>query len=765
MMKQLGLNSAEEKAQNHIQTLNNDSSSTNKKIRAAEELSRLFYKDSKKPGLRVGELITAESPLTFIDHMDDTNPAIRRSMLNYLSSGVWGGDPTANKKLLNDIAIHNGIARLIGLLILNDSDKYIIHHTLTLLGYLADAHVDYSKAIQASGVISNVMLFLSDDFLSISATFTVNNIIKQAKDDSLQKENITKQMIQDINNTNGVQLLIDAFRRNVKGMSIYGTDVLCFLANDSDSRALIAACEGIDLFYQLLQAHDQEKNDFSRNRKLTITIEALRQFARYPEFHGLLAGINQTHIYALNTLKNRLRSQGNQAHMQAGIDEIITACKLTLNQPKQTILLPKNKKQIVSSTEPSHKQTPALIPQDRTITLAEFQLMTQQLEQLKPLTLADMSTLYKRLATDKAAESVFLEQQWILSNPNQAHYYQAMQTHFSELMVASLGIGSGYIEVKNSQASQVIGWICMAVSSAFPGASVATAVIQGGVSYLDKQYRQAFLSKVRVLGATVHEAEVLGEEVARFLVRAHVHAGTSLSAQKAEQDIVTLIRCILTAETPMVQNEPIALKLFQAIWGDSAYCIDPLLPTEVNHRPKPPRPPPPPPKTNTSTQISTSSTASLEQTQLKQQALLEQLQSKIEHLAPKHDVDRLAKKISALGDSPQNGGGQILMKPNQNDSQTESIRDKQRLASLESHVHETTAAILILQENNKEYEQKIAELESSLTPKKKTLPTSIMFFSNGPGLNNRNHKKKTEQEPPNTTNTTVSLFGFGKNST
>ena len=43
---------------------------------------------------------------------------------------------------------------------------------------------------------------------------------------------------------------------------------------------------------------------------------------------------------------------------------------------------------------------------------------------------------------DKEKETLLLEAQMILMDSNQRAYYQTLQTHLSELMVASLGIGS-----------------------------------------------------------------------------------------------------------------------------------------------------------------------------------------------------------------------------------------------------------------------------------------------------------------------------------
>ena len=93
--------------------------------------------------------------------------------------------------------------------------------------------------------------------------------------------------------------------------------------------------------------------------------------------------------------------------------------------------------------------------------------------------------LQSRISADQRSVQLFLEREAIQSNPIYAEYYSAIQAHFSGLMVASLGVASGYISVKNSQSTIVVDWVCTAVSSAFPGASLVTTGVNAGVKFLD----------------------------------------------------------------------------------------------------------------------------------------------------------------------------------------------------------------------------------------------------------------------------------------
>lgn len=101
--------------------------------------------------------------------------------------------------------------------------------------------------------------------------------------------------------------------------------------------------------------------------------------------------------------------------------------------------------------------------------------------------------------------------QAILRNHEQGAYYQTMQTHISELMVASLGIGSGYIDVNNSKGSKAVNWICRAISSAFPGASVATTIAGSGITYL---HIGVYLRKPYTIGGGVKLRLVIIEKEA-----------------------------------------------------------------------------------------------------------------------------------------------------------------------------------------------------------------------------------------------------------
>jgi len=188
----------------------------------------------------------------------------------------------------------------------------------------------------------------------------------------------------------------------------------------------------------------------------------------------------------------------------------------------------------------------------------------------------DAQFLQARITADKRKEALLIERQSILANPDMDAYYRAIQTHFSSLMVAALGVGSGYISVSQSMESKVADWIGQAISSAFPPAALPMSCFCMGAKYLDKHYREAFLAKIRVFGTTIKEAEELGEEVARLLVRSNFHAKLPISIQKADHDAKALIMAIVKAEPPIPRNQQTAEQLVRTILGDVNYCPDPL---------------------------------------------------------------------------------------------------------------------------------------------------------------------------------------------
>ena len=194
------------------------------------------------------------------------------------------------------------------------------------------------------------------------------------------------------------------------------------------------------------------------------------------------------------------------------------------------------------------------------------------------LSYEDGEVLQLHLAKYRKKEALLLERRTILSNPTWEAYYRAIQIHFSGLMVASLGIGSGYVQVSQSKKAKAFKYVASAIGFAFPThhVSVITSVASDAVNFLDVRARKDFLAKINVFGQTVTEAEILGEKVARFLLRSRVHAGNDISPEQADKDAEALIKAILQASEPIARNKSTAHKLLQMIFGDIPYCIDPL---------------------------------------------------------------------------------------------------------------------------------------------------------------------------------------------
>ncbi|MBP9726696.1 MAG: WD40 repeat domain-containing protein [Gammaproteobacteria bacterium] len=387
-----------------------------------------------------------------------------------------------------------------------------------------------------------------------------------------------------------------------------------------------------------------------------------------------------------------------------------------------------------------------------------LEVLEQQLATLQQrLALSNVTTSFStketamlraRAIQDQHDEELLLERRTIRLQCELEAYYQAIQTHFSALMVASLGIQSGYINVSRSQAATVVGWICTAISSAFPGASIATSAISSGVTYLDAQYREAFLGKLRLFGTTVADTEVLGEQVARLLVRVHVHAKTKPSLPQADKDAQAMIMAIVSANPPMVRNETTAETLVKAIFGNKNVCIDPLpyhaiqstLPSTPVKPPKPVRVvaaslvTPTEPITSMSTSSPNSPTIEalmrqLEEERRERQCLEEALSSHQERVAQQFQdtfsrtevasrkVAVLQEDIKKLKADKNSRGEQMLMTPS--DGRTDAMdasakRIEQQWAYTAEHVGVVSQTTLVHREQLAAHEAEIAALKDTV---------------------------------------------------
>jgi hypothetical protein len=327
--------------------------------------------------------------------------------------------------------------------------------------------------------------------------------------------------------------------------------------------------------------------------------------------------------------------------------------------------------------------------------------------------------LQSRITADQRSVQLLLEREAIQSNAIYAEYYSAIQAHFSGLMVASLGVASGYISVKNSQSTIAVDWVCTAVSSAFPGASLVTTGVNAGVKILDAANRKLFLAQIGVLGTTITEAEVLGEEVARLLVRAHFNAKHKLHAKQAERDAQAMITAIVSAAPPFSRNADTATHLVKAIWGEKCPCLDPIAVTSPVDK-----------KINTSITVGVSSSSNLSlpfaplMTQRAPEAntnealtnealmrlLLEEreqrklLEDKLNHVteqlqqtplrsevAFKKDLAKTDAKVAQMEGSNASGGGLTFMKRSDGMS---SERTEERFIALERELAHTQAHLL-----------------------------------------------------------------------
>lgn len=206
----------------------------------------------------------------------------------------------------------------------------------------------------------------------------------------------------------------------------------------------------------------------------------------------------------------------------------------------------------------------------------------------------DRCIIYMMLAQHKQNQILLIERETIRNNPTHEAYYGDIQRRFSALMVAAQGIGAGYIDVSNSTTATVSGWaigaIAAAIAIAFPPAALvapgAASALTNGVNFLDARSRKEYLKKISIFGVTITQAEVLGEQVARLLTRAHLHAKHALSTGQAERDSIAMIHAIVSGK-PIPRDEKTAEKILRGMWGSATYCIDPLPVTGTTWRKAP----------------------------------------------------------------------------------------------------------------------------------------------------------------------------------
>lgn len=351
--------------------------------------------------------------------------------------------------------------------------------------------------------------------------------------------------------------------------------------------------------------------------------------------------------------------------------------------------------------------------------MAQLQIVEKYSMQQTVFSLEEKYALQARIAVDSETNKYLAERQYIASQMELKLYYQTIQTHFSALMVASLGIGSGYVSIRDGMATQVIGWVGKAIASVFSPAALVTTILEEGVRYLDAKYREAFLLKVRVLGITITEAEILGEQIARFLVRAHFHAENVLSIQQAELDAQALIMAVIQADPPILRDEKTAEKILQLIWGDATYCIQPLLvstttliPNDVflslDYGVKQ--------QTSCALKKATEHQQLEEKLQTMERELLT-LQMQIKNTALKKDLAMTQAKVAQLeGKHSSSRGGQALMaKPDvisdEKTTEEQFIELQKEYAKLQVQLHYVT-------EQTVSHHEQIEKLETISSPEK-----------------------------------------------
>jgi len=378
----------------------------------------------------------------------------------------------------------------------------------------------------------------------------------------------------------------------------------------------------------------------------------------------------------------------------------------------------------------------------------QLNILETRMTAIRSLSPAEQATLVQQLQKDEEIAQDLQERYTIEQEGDRKAYYYLIQTHISELMVASLGVGSGYIDVNKSQAGKAVGWVCDALSSAFPGVSTFTTIVNMGVSYLDTRYRGFLLDKIRIFGHTITESERLGESIARLLVRAHYYAGTSFSSNQADIDAKGLIKVIVKANPAFEKTPDLAVRLVKALFKRSP-CLDPLPSIYVAPK-KSPAPPPVSVSYTSQTSIITAAVVQplpppssvmpepdrmqeilkrLEESERARQALEEEqrkmkeehdaeiqsMKSDLQKTAKQEDVQRLKSKVDKIApkDKATDSGAGLTQITRAEEKTVEEVRMTQgrlehRFAHMETHVNVVTDEVQMLRD-------RLAELERQQT--------------------------------------------------
>ncbi|PJD95433.1 MAG: hypothetical protein CK426_04255 [Legionella sp.] len=180
------------------------------------------------------------------------------------------------------------------------------------------------------------------------------------------------------------------------------------------------------------------------------------------------------------------------------------------------------------------------------ISREELQVKIQQVKE-KLITISATERNLNAWAT--ASKLNNSEHELIKKNDAFFSYYNQFKRRIFEMTIASLGIGSGYIELTQSQFASVSAWIIKAVGALFAPASLPASVIESGIFYLDSIQRKNLLQKFNFLGNGFAETDEFADNLALNLVRARVHADLPLSIEHADLDAETFIQLVIDTES------------------------------------------------------------------------------------------------------------------------------------------------------------------------------------------------------------------------
>lgn len=366
------------------------------------------------------------------------------------------------------------------------------------------------------------------------------------------------------------------------------------------------------------------------------------------------------------------------------------------------------------------------LPQSETLSALALSLQALQARveenENRRLSGYEIDTLKARIEKDRAEEADLLERMEMAKNPLYTHhyrYYKEFQTSFVSLMVGALAIGSAYVDINNGPIMGKVGWVADLLTNLFPRAKILVKPVTTALEHLENKSRKGELSSIKDLNGTIAGSELLGELIARFLVRAYVNDSRTIpkkSSAMVQEHCTTILKFIVDIGEPLSPDQETAKRLAQIVFGPHHRCNFTALPYTIAMK-----------NSNISMLVShddepvehrvlVDTVNSLEKNEVSIEQQMKDLQKQIETLqdglkqtqqstASMEELRKTQKALSVLTkrvESSQSlvaakGGLCLMSKNNYHDSSSET-EDTRTLHTMMTHMEELTQQLLLLKE-------------------------------------------------------------------